>query len=162
MKYGVRDLRVMLLKNCQFYENRCSENHGLINSINQKFCPTFYIFRPIWKQNRYNKKRLSNCKRRENRRRKNNFPLEHKWISICTFHTYSPIWAQFGIRDLHAMLSSICNSPANWPNKGRNFLWAVSEKYIYACTVQPREILKTHKFYDNTSLNSSWTAWLWR
>lgn len=42
-----------------------------------KFFPIFYIFRPIWKQNRYNlKKIIKYSKRSENMRRESNFPLD--------------------------------------------------------------------------------------
>ena len=50
MKFGAVNLCLNPQRNYEFHENQCSESQILLMGITKIFCPTVYIFRPIWTQ----------------------------------------------------------------------------------------------------------------
>lgn len=70
MIFGVANLCLNPQRNYEFQEKRCSESQTLGMGITKIFCPTVYIFPPIWTQfgtREDHKSLFSDCEFRENR-----------------------------------------------------------------------------------------------
>jgi len=125
----------MPLSNCEFTENRCSENHTILTTVT-KLC---HIFKIYWIRIKFGTSYVhqdvsGNCNlRRKSAQWMPHFTWWRKSISVLIFHTYYQTWIiKFCIGDLNVMLLGICQFLNIAAGSGRTLLTRVI-KFISTC-----------------------------
>lgn len=142
VNFGLKELHMLVRSMIMSFVKIHSVEALLYWTTNAKFCPIFYLYRPIWikfSTRDTHENVPSCCEFRESWYSDTILYRQRNWINTRSFDIYCPMWVKFGISDRLAVLLSLCEFRESGEGKALPCLrgqW----HYIHTCNVKLYEL----------------------